>query len=269
MLGTEKLEKKIRRLSWIGQRPSEEDVASKNIVVVVDSGSWTIHAPKELVWEVIRSSETEVIRNPFLRIDKHDHVAGNKEGNATAEKTFTAEPSVTASCRGSCKLRNIAYQGYRDKQQALENKRLSQRAKDANGSPSPKSTEEQDLERLMTGTHATHEQWAATYSSPPKGKGQRWVGGDSATTYHTLSADSDDTCTYWIEEHITYRPSGGRGTGPGVVPPGLWEKTLRGMAEAIKGDAEKVYAVKVSEGKFDDARKKEKAVPGSSDALAT
>ena len=62
MLGTEKIEKKIRRLSWIGQRPAEEDVASKNTVVVVDSGSWTIHAPKEFVWEIIRSTQPECIR---------------------------------------------------------------------------------------------------------------------------------------------------------------------------------------------------------------
>ncbi len=128
------------------------------------------------------------------------------------------------------------------------------------GSPTQKTAEEQDLEKLMKATHATHEQWAVTYSSPPKGKGQRWVGGDSATTYHTLCADTEDSCTYWIEEHITYRPSGGRGTGPGVVPPGLWEKTLRGMAEAIRGAAEQQYAASVHEEKSEKARGKEKAV---------
>ena len=110
----------------------------------------------------------------------------------------------------------------------------------------------------MAQTHTTHEQWAVTYSSPHKGKNQRWVGGDSATTYHTLSADSEDTCTYWVEEHITYRPSGGRGTGPGVVPPGLWEKTLRGMVEMVKGIAEKRYDETVYEGKSEAARGKEK-----------
>ena len=113
----------------------------------------------------------------------------------------------------------------------------------------------------MTSTHGTHEQWAVTYSSPPKGKGQRWVGGDSATTYHTLSPDTEDTCTYWIEEHITYRPqASGKGAGPGLVPPGLWEKTLRGMAEKIKIAAEKEYVARVHEAKSDKAKGKEKAV---------
>ncbi|KAI0688013.1 hypothetical protein BC835DRAFT_1522580 [Cytidiella melzeri] len=258
MLGTDKIEKKIRRLSWMGQRPSEDDVASKNVEVVVDSGNWTVRAPKELVWEVIRNSQAEYIRNPFLRVDKHDNVIGNKEGNSAAEMSFTAEPN-NSGCRETCKLRNASYKGYMNQQQTLETKRLSDKDTDVNGSPSQKSAAEQELKQLMAGTHATHEQWAVTYSSPPKGKGQRWVGGDSATTYHTLSADSEDTCTYWIEERITYRPEGGRGTGPGMMPPGLWEKTLRGMTETIKNVCEKKYEAKLSEGKSDKTKGKERA----------
>jgi hypothetical protein len=70
MLGTEILEKKIRRLSWIGQR-TPDDVAQKSTEVVVDSSDWTIHAPRELVWEVVKSNQPGCIRcvpTPKMRV---------------------------------------------------------------------------------------------------------------------------------------------------------------------------------------------------------
>jgi hypothetical protein len=110
----------------------------------------------------------------------------------------------------------------------------------------------------MKGTHTAHEQWAVSYSSPSKGKGTRWVGGDSATTYHTLSADSDTSCTYWVKEKITYRPEG-KGTGPGITPPGLWEKTLRGMVTTIKRVCEERYQAQLQDRKSEEEAGKERS----------
>ncbi|KAI0339098.1 hypothetical protein BDW22DRAFT_638506 [Trametopsis cervina] len=210
------------------------------------------------------------------RVDKNDGVKGNEEANTTAEENCTREDTIAPHCREGCKMRDAKY--YTVHSNELSELKRQRPGSTDTGRPSISSlargsqvlaeptiagtplssplaeTKEDELHKLM---HNEHEQWAVTYSPPAGG---RWVGGDSVTTYHTLAAEGDEKCTYWVEERITYRQKGSGNTGPGVVPPSLWEKMLREMVVAVKQTAEKARKEQVRAAKSETARGKEREV---------
>lgn len=106
----------------------------------------------------------------------------------------------------------------------------------------------------MKDTHKTHRQWAISYQSP-KGRKQRWAGGDSATTYHTLSENENETCTYWIQERICYRADYTE-----LAPtPAQWEQSVRKFGEQIKKVCEKQWEDSHHAGMSDKAKGKQRA----------
>jgi len=192
-------------------------------------------------------------RNPFIRMDKHENVSKlNEEIIRKAESACTPELEVLPDCDEKCRLRDKAYVRY---SQELDLMQASQKAQSKVVSSAQLVDKILEFKKLRAGTHKAHEQWRATFCAP---KGTRWLGGGSATVYHTLSDNGDGTCSYWVKEEIRYNP--GISGKPGKVPPGLWEKVLRAEAEKLKHRCEAPYSGNL-EGS-EPVNEKQKGPPG-------